>query len=149
MNVADFEIVQGDDTLFLVTVLNSTDGSAADLTGYSAQAQIRTGPADQSQYVMAEIQCTVAPPNFISLFLTSAQTRQLSGLYYRWDLELITPAGYTYTLMCGDVEVTSEVTREGDPLWPTTTSGTVALPRSYPLGFPSQVLSVRLGRQAR
>jgi hypothetical protein len=112
MNGCNLSIYQGDDWAGWITVLNCADGTPADLTGFSAQGQIRTGPADQSRYVAAEMLATVVPRNHISLYLTSAQTAVLRGLYYCWDLQLISPSNMTTTLMGGDVQVSAEVTRE-------------------------------------
>jgi hypothetical protein len=103
-------INQGADWAALVTVQKS-DGTNADLTGYQAQAQIREGPADQDWLVAATIQCTVALPNFVSLFIANVNTSQLSGIYYCWDLQLVSPTNLVSTILRGDVNVTPQVTR--------------------------------------
>lgn len=120
MNNCDLAIYQGDDYAALVTVNNCADGTPADLTGYTAQGQIRSGPADFAPLVVAEMLATVVLPNNISLYLASAQTLAMQSLFYCWDLQLITPNGMIITIMRGDVNVTTEVTREslqGVQLW--------------------------------
>ena len=49
--------IWGDDYAAVVTVLY-VDGLPADLTGYTAQSQIRNGPADKT-VVLAEVVATV------------------------------------------------------------------------------------------
>jgi hypothetical protein len=110
MNQCDLDIFQGDDWASMVTVLNC-DGSPPDLTGYTAQAQIRSGPADLAP-VAAEMTTTVVLPNLVSLYVPSDSTRQLRALYYGWDLQLTSPAGMITTILAGSVTVTQEVTRE-------------------------------------
>lgn len=110
--IQNLAIYQGDDWAAMVSVLNS-DGSIPDLTGYTAQAQIRQGPADQSWVIQAELLCVVVPLNQISLSLTSAQTTLLTEPQYQWDLQLTAPDGLITTIMAGQVQVAAEVTREG------------------------------------
>jgi hypothetical protein len=143
MTCYDLDIYQGDDWGATVTVLNE-DGTTANLTGYTAQAQIRTGPADQSKYVMAEMTCAVALPNTVSLSLTHAQTLGLQDFFYVWDLQLITNQNMTVTIIRGQVNVTAEVTREGDPLWqpPAPVPALTSL-HSSTLAFRSQAPSVQ------
>lgn len=104
-------IYQGDDYAAVVTVLY-VDGLPADLTGYTAQSQIRNGPADQDPVVLAEVVATVVPPNMVTLVIPSAVTRNLSGGSYAWDLQLTSPGGAITTIMAGAATSTSEVTRE-------------------------------------
>lgn len=106
----DLTIYQGDDWAALVNVTNS-DGTPADLTGYTAQAQFRTGIADQTWLVSAALQCVIVLPNQISLSLTSAQTTLLTEPVYCWDLQVTSPDGIVTTLMAGNVNMLFEVTR--------------------------------------
>jgi len=112
-NPADLSIYQGDDWAATVTVTHQ-DLSPVDLTGYTAQAQVRTGPADQEPDVAAEIQSTIQLPNLVLLSLSSAQTTALTGTIYYWDLQIVSPAPYnqTLTVLAGKVRVTQEITRE-------------------------------------
>lgn len=111
MRPADLAIYQGDDWAATVTVTNA-DGTPADLTGYTAQSQIRTGPADQTYLVAAELLCDVVLPNLISLSLTHDQTTLLTEPTYQWDLQITSSAGEITTILRGDVNVAPEVTRE-------------------------------------
>jgi|SRR5215831_5361972 len=110
-NAVDLTLYQGDDWGANVVVSNP-DLTAADLTGYTAQAQIRTGPADQQLTVAAEIQATVQLPNQVLLYLSHDQTTVLTGALYYWDLQLTSGAGQIVTVLAGKVKMTQEVTRE-------------------------------------
>jgi hypothetical protein len=108
---ANLAIYQGDDYLAVVTVSNGTS-TPPDLTGYTAQAQIRSGPADSNATVLVEISTQVNPANStVNLTIPSAITATLSG-QYAWDLELIAPDGIINTILAGSASVTPEVTRK-------------------------------------
>jgi|SRR5215471_11767308 len=109
--VVDLEIYQGDDWAATVNVYNA-DGTPADLTGYTAQSQIRAGVADEAPDVAATMTCTVMPPSQVSLSLPHDQTTLMPGVNYSWDLQLTTAAGEIITIMHGDVTLIQEVTRE-------------------------------------
>lgn len=112
---ANLAIYQGDDWAAAVNVLNA-DGTPADLTGYTAQAQIRSGPADQSWAVAAEISCVVEDVlGLISLSLTHDQTSLLTDQPYVWDMQITSPDNEITTLLNGQVAVALEVTRELPP----------------------------------
>jgi hypothetical protein len=115
MAKSDLAIYQGDDWAATVAV-NNCDGTTADLTGYTAQAQIRTGIADQTAAVAAQLLCAVAPPNEISISLTSAQTTLLTQPVYRWDLQITSPTGIITTILAGAVNMQFEVTRMAAPV---------------------------------
>lgn len=109
----DLLIYQGDDWAAMVTVINA-DGTIPDLTGYTAQAQIREGVADQAWQTEADLTCAVVPPNQISISLTNLQTTALGQPVYRWDLQLVSPAGIITTIMAGEVRMLFEVTRSSE-----------------------------------
>lgn len=106
---ANLAIYQGDDYAAVVTVSN---GSTAppDLTGYTAESQIRVGPAMYNPTVVVQIDTEVAPPNTINLSIPNGITLQLSGQYV-WDLQLTDPTGIKTTILAGNVLVTPDVTR--------------------------------------
>lgn len=107
----DLAIYQGD-TWGAIVAVNNPDGTPADLTGSVANAQIRTGPADQAIEVAAEFETSVTG-NQVSLGLSSEQTVLLGEQDYCWDLEIVGPDGLsTTTILAGQVMVTLEVTRE-------------------------------------
>ena len=108
----DLSLYQGDDWAATVTV-TELDLTPADLTGYTAQAQIRSGIADQQPVVAAEISCTIQLPNFILLYLPHTQTLKLTGSTCYWDLQLASPQNQILTILAGRVGVAQEVTREG------------------------------------
>lgn len=115
---ADLAIYQGDDYAGLVQVYDGTSTIPANLTGYSARAQVRFGPADQ--YPQPAVLITTAvdgPAGTVSLAIPAAQTSTLVG-NYQWDLELIQPDGNVQTVLAGKVVVTKEVTRVGTPCNP-------------------------------
>lgn len=106
---ADLELYQGDDYAGTVTVLDEFN-APADITGFTAAAQIRRGVADSDPIVVAELDTIVDSP-LILLSLSKTITETLSGRYI-WDLQLTNPTGGVSTILRGRVVVTSEVTRE-------------------------------------
>lgn len=105
---ADLEIYQGDDYIAVVTIANQ-DGSPADITGYTAQAQIRRQIADEDPVVVAEIGVLVSSPD-VNLTIGRAVTVSMRGRYV-WDLQLTAPTGVVTTVMSGRVITTAEITR--------------------------------------
>jgi hypothetical protein len=108
--LANLSIYQGDDYAAVVSVSGNA-GAPVDLTGYTAQAQIRLGPADANAIVVVEMIATIVPPNAVNLSIPHAITCQLSGCYV-WDLQLKSSGGAISTVLAGSVVVTREVTRE-------------------------------------
>jgi len=106
---ADLKIYQGDDFSATVTVRNA-DLSLANISGYTASAQIRSGPADQYSTIIAQLSATVSSP-YVYLALGNAFTALLTQNHYVWDLQLISGSGIKTTILHGDVYPTSEVTR--------------------------------------
>jgi hypothetical protein len=108
---ADIALYQGDDYSALVFVLQG-DGSAADLTGYTPQAQIRRNVADSTPEIAAEFTAVLADAvtGQISLSLTHAVTLMLTGRYI-WDLQITGGDGIVTTVLAGSVSVRQEVTR--------------------------------------
>lgn len=104
----NLQVFQGDDFAAIVLVTNA-DGTPANITGYTALAQIRRAVADVDPVVVATFTATVASPN-VNLSLSNAQTRPLTGRYV-WDLQLTSPAGVITTVVAGRVVVTAEVSR--------------------------------------
>lgn len=105
---ADLSIYQGDDYAAMVTV-RAQDGTPADITGYTALAQIRRGVADANPVVVVALTTAVSSP-YVILSLVNAQTETLQGQYL-WDLQLTSPTGTISTVLAGRVNVTQEVTR--------------------------------------
>lgn len=138
---ADICIYQGDDFACWITILNQSDGTLADLTDFTAQAQIRNGPADQTPgSIAATITTTLCAPSYASLWIPREQTRRLRDLEYVWDLNLISSAGNVTTILRGDVHVVQEVTRREwrGHLWD-------AIIASQPLWRPVQLYRANTG----
>lgn len=105
---ADLAIYQGDDYAAEVTVRDAAK-VPVDITGYTAQAQIRRKTADDDEIVVATFAATVVTTK-VFLALTHTQTTSLKGRYV-WDLQIISPGGAITTILEGSVIVTAEVTR--------------------------------------
>jgi hypothetical protein len=104
-------IYQGTDWLAEAIFSDAETGMPADLTGYTARAQIRRKHADAEPVVAAEIAVAFELPDRLMLSLDHDATKLLNGRYV-WDLDLIAPDGTITTPMAGPVVVTPEVTRE-------------------------------------
>jgi hypothetical protein len=106
--IGDLNIYQGDDYIAQVTVLDST-GAAADLTGYTAEAEIRTGLGANGT-LAATFACSISG-NLINITLTHDQTKTLTRETYVWDVQVVSATGWITTLLAGSVAVTQEVTK--------------------------------------
>lgn len=105
----DLSIYEGDAVKFTVTV---TDSNAApiNLTGYTAQAQLKTSFADASPI---DFVCTLTTPTagVVTIYMAPATTAGLTaGGTYIWDFQLTEPGGDVRTYLAGDVNVIPEVT---------------------------------------
>ena len=109
LSKADLQIQQGADYAGTVTVAY-TDGSPLDLTGWTAQSQLRKGIADCNAEVIYEIGTTILAPDKVILNIPNAVTTTLKGRY-AWDLDLTNPEGGITTIMAGNADVRAEVTR--------------------------------------
>jgi hypothetical protein len=105
---ANLSVYQGDDFRAAVTVSDST-GAAADLTGYTVNAQIRRGIADNNPDIVQTISTSVDLPNTINLSIDHADTANLTGPYL-WDLQLTAADGTKTTILRGKVDVLREIT---------------------------------------
>lgn len=105
---ANIDIYQSDSFTLGVQVRNS-NGTPADITGYTAIAQIRRASADADPVIAAEFTCAVTSP-LVNISLTPEQTRTLRGQYV-WDLQITSPAEVVTTILAGRVRVTAEVSR--------------------------------------
>lgn len=108
---ANLSIYQGDDYAADVTVFEADNTTPADLTGYTAQAQIRTQAGDSCANPAATFAVTIVLPNTITIQLSHDQTKALTRSGYVWDLQAINADGWITTLLAGSVQVTREVTK--------------------------------------
>jgi len=103
-------IDQGSDYAIQLTV--KEDGSAKDLTGYSARAQLRS--TKSATDVTATFTCTVtdASGGVIKMALINSVTKDISPGVYYYDLELHTASdAYVTRILEGQATVSQEVTR--------------------------------------
>tara|TARA_A100001011_G_scaffold381295_1_gene449644 strand:- start:1364 stop:1702 length:339 start_codon:yes stop_codon:yes gene_type:complete len=112
MSAGRYNIIidQGSDFSVLFTI--SEDGSAKNLTGFSARAQMRTTKSASS--ISATFTCVVtsASEGKITMSLPAATSAALTAGRYFYDLEIFTSSDATVTrLMQGEVDLTQEVTR--------------------------------------
>jgi len=103
----DLVLYQGDD--FSGTVTVNTETGPLDLTGYTAQAQIRTAVADTQANISADIGATVTPSNIV-LAIAHDVTQAMKGNYV-WDLKIVDGSGFITTIVAGNVAVIQQVTR--------------------------------------
>jgi len=109
MDQTNLSIYQGDDFAADVEVFNA-DGSAADLTGYTAQSQIRYSLTDAAPNPAAQFSTSIQD-NIIAIVLTHDVTQDLGKQTYVWDLQVIDGNGWITTLLYGQVNMIRDVTR--------------------------------------
>lgn len=109
MQCVNLDVFQGDTFGTEIDFFNA-DGTDADLTGYTALAQIRADVADVAPEVIAELVINIVLPNTINLSLPYDVTERMTQDYV-WDLQLTDSADVRTTPMGGDVRVTLEVSR--------------------------------------
>ena len=112
MTAARYDLVidQGSDFAIEFTVNES--GSAKNLTGYTARAQLR--PTKSSATLTATFTCSIPNPanGKINMSLTNAITTGLAAGRFFYDLEIFTASdGVVQRLLFGEVTLTQEVTR--------------------------------------
>lgn len=103
-------IDQGSD--FAIEFTINEEGSAKDLSSYSARAQMR--PTRASSTLSATFTCTIPSPTegTIKMELSNSTSSALSAGRYFYDLEIFTSGDALVTrVMQGEVDLTQEVTR--------------------------------------
>jgi len=107
--IANIYIDQGTDFSITVDVTNA-DGTALNLNGYSAAAQMRK--TYTSSTVSAEFATSlVEASGQVTLSLTDSQTSALSPGRYLYDLNITSSGGNTSRVVEGQAIVTPGVTR--------------------------------------
>jgi len=112
MTAARYDLVidQGSDFAIEFTVAES--GSAKNLSGYSARAQLR--PTKSSSVLSATFTCGIPVPanGKINMVLGNASSTGLTAGRYFYDLEIFTSGdSVVQRLLYGEVTLTQEVTR--------------------------------------
>ena len=102
----DLALYTGDDFSMTLTLTNP-DGSIANLTGSTAQAQIRVTAVDPT--IQASFISSISN-NVITLNLTGVSSQNLVGKYV-WDCQLTNASGAVRTPVAGAVTFTQDVTR--------------------------------------
>jgi hypothetical protein len=94
----------GDD-FYLTLTVSLLDGNPADLSGATAQAQVRPAPGDPS---IVSFTATIAG-NLVTLHMSAANSVTLptNGV---WDAQIIDASGRITTLAAGNVNVRAQVT---------------------------------------
>lgn len=103
----DLAVYQGDDFGPLTLTVTNPDGSAANLTGATFKAQIRSAPGAAT--VLASFTISVAT-NVITLTMAATDTLTLPA-GAAWDCQMTTSAGKIQTLAAGQVKTTADVSR--------------------------------------
>jgi hypothetical protein len=112
MTAAIYNLVIDQGSDFSVEFTLSEDGSAKDLTNYSARAQMRK--AKSAADVSATFTCTIATPTngIIKMELPNGTSKVLEAGRYYYDLEIHTGNDALVSrLLQGEVDLTQEVTR--------------------------------------
>lgn len=105
----DLRIAQGSD-YGLQVILQQPLGTAMNLTGFTAQAEIKLFTSADD--VAAEMTCTIdedATTGILVLSLDNTQTTKLTNNYYVYDL-FIESNNIKTKVLFGDVFVTSQIT---------------------------------------
>jgi hypothetical protein len=90
----------------LLLTVTDPAGAPADLTGYTAAAEIRTA-RDGDGAALAVFTASIAD-NVVTLYLGADQAAKLAGGRAFWDCQITGPL--TLTLASGQVDITGDVT---------------------------------------
>ena len=110
---ADIAIYQGDDEGWMVFVDQGDEAmTPADLTGYTAKAQIRRDCADRANSLIADMNAAVTDALAGEVVLTIAHTvtETIKCGGYVWDMQLVSATGVVQTVVGGRATVTCQVT---------------------------------------
>ena len=104
----NFSYYRGDTNQFVVRPKNSTDGSAFDLTGYTAQFVVATARGSSgTQYPMTAV--VNASTDIVTCTIEPADGRDLVPGTFVYDVQ-ITNGVQIYTLLTGTISVTDDIT---------------------------------------
>ena len=112
MSAGTYNLVIDQGADFAISLTLTEDGSAKDLSDYSARAQMRSKKS--SSTVAATFTCTItdADEGKVKMSMGNSTTAALTPGVYFYDLELFTASDANVTrLLEGTATVTAEVTR--------------------------------------
>lgn len=112
MSAARYNLVIDQGSDFAVDFTINEEGSAKDLTGFSARAQMRA--TKTSSTVAATFTCTIPTPTngTVRMSLPHATSTSMAAGRYFYDLEIFTSGDASVTrILQGEVDLTQEVTR--------------------------------------
>lgn len=105
----DIEIYKGDYLPFIISLVQP-GGAALNLTGYEAQAHIRSNYGDEFVYAFTTRIDNPASGR-VEVTLPSTVSAGIAAGSYIWDFQLKEPSGNIRTYLAGDVTVYDEVTK--------------------------------------
>ena len=114
MNPGRYNITVYKGTTFQLSPVWKVDNLPVDLTGYTADMQVRqfTDSSIVVEISTANGRATInAALGQIVLTLTAAQTAALTANNYLYDLNLTSPSGYVYKILQGSFVVNNSVTQ--------------------------------------
>ena len=106
----DFTLEQG--TTFSREITVQENGSAMNLTSYTARMQMRSTHDSTSAALSFTVAVSNAAQGKVSISATDTQTSAVEEGIYVYDLEIESSQGAVTRLMEGKVTVTPEVTRD-------------------------------------
>ena len=112
MTAATYNLTMDQGSDFAITFTISEDGSAKNLSTWSARAQMR--PTKTSTTLSASFSCSIANAanGVILMEMGNGTTKNLTAGIYYYDLEIYTSGDASVSrLLEGQVTVTQEVTR--------------------------------------
>lgn len=104
--------VQGDTWEFSVNVQDANE-TAFDLTGYTAQSQLREHASSVSAAITLTCEIETPTNGIIKVTGDKDSTSAVTAGKYAWDLQITYVSGEIYTILAGTFTVLAEVTREG------------------------------------
>ncbi len=114
----DIRIRKGD-TFVLTVKYKDSEGSAVDLTGSRIRMDLRESQASETALLafdsaLADGSATIvdAAAGIFEVRATPTQTRNLSVLIGKYDLEIIDTSGDVTTILEGSAAILNEVTRD-------------------------------------
>lgn len=109
-------IDQGAD-FFLNVTYDNPDGTPVNITGYTAEMQVRTNPNSPTAVLTLTNGSGITitgSSGLVAIHATATQTRAIDEGPYVYDLEITAPTGGVVTrLIQGQALVSAEVTRSG------------------------------------